>query len=97
MTDDFSHFLGISFLANNNIVISCGMDGHLFRSDLMTDSNFPHKKLRMTALGWNVRGEVATTAEKTKRKNIYPNSNSISSSPSKMMLLSSGIFIIIII
>lgn len=46
------------------------MDGHVFQSDLMTDSTFPHKKLRMTTLAWNVNGDIAATAEKTKRKNV---------------------------
>lgn len=59
---------GICFAGSNNVIVSCGMDGHLFRSDLLTDSSFPHRKLRMASVSWNVQGDVVTAMERPKKK-----------------------------
>jgi hypothetical protein len=64
----FSLLSGICFAGNNNVIVSCGMDGHLFRSDLLTDSSFPHRKLRMGCVSWNVQGDVVTAMERPKKK-----------------------------
>lgn len=64
----FVHKLGICFAGSNNVIVSCGMDGHLFRSDLLTDSSFPHRKLRMASVSWNVQGDVVTAMERPKKK-----------------------------